>query len=409
MLAGKRILLGVTGSIAAYKSVFLLRLLQKAGAEVRVMMTPSATRFVGSETFRALTRTDVPVQTIDPNQSGASEDWVRHIHWAEWADLLVIAPCTANTLAKIVHGLSDNMLTTAVMASRCPVLLCPVMDGGMFRSPAMQENLAKAGSFGFNIMEPDEGYLASGLNDEGRMPEPETIVEHIDRLLGEGPGQKKGPLSGKKVLVTAGPTREFIDPVRFISNPSSGKMGWAMAEVARSLGAEVTLLHGKVNLNVPDGMDSETFVSAAELFEKVKKYADYDVIVMTAAVSDYAPEHISNQKIKKDGKELSLPLKPTQDILKWLGEHRKAGQLIIGFAMETQDLENNARQKLENKKIDWIAANTVAGENEGFESDTNNVVLISRDQEKKINGRKTDVARQIFDFIVAENPTVRRF
>ena len=406
MLAGKRILLGVTGSIAAYKSVFLLRLLQKAGAEVRVMMTPSATRFVGSETFRALTRTDVPVQTTDPNRSGSSEDWVRHIHWAEWADLLVIAPCTANTLAKIVHGFSDNMLTAAVMASRCPVLICPVMDGGMFRSPAMQENLEKAGSFGFYIMEPDEGYLASGLNDEGRMPEPETIVETVSKILEADTNQQEGPFSGKKVLVTAGPTREFIDPVRFISNPSSGKMGWAMAEAARSLGAEVTLLHGKVNLNVPDGMDSETFVSAAELFEKVKKYSDYDVIVMTAAVSDYAPEHVSDQKIKKDGKELSLPLKPTQDILKWLGEHRKAGQLIIGFAMETQDLENNARQKLNDKKIDWIAANTVAGENEGFESDTNNVILIGPDQEKEIIGRKTDVARQIFDFILANGQAI---
>ncbi len=399
MLAGRRILLGVTGSIAAYKSVFLLRLLQKAGAEVRVMMTPSATHFVGSETFRTLTRTNVPIRTIDPNQSSA-DDWVRHIHWAEWADLLVIAPCTANTVGKIVHGLSDNMLTAAVMAARCPVLICPVMDGGMFRSPAVTENLEKAKSFGFKILEPDAGYLASGLDDEGRLPEPEAIVKYIDNLLSGYSDQDKKPWTRKKVLVTAGPTREFIDPVRFISNPSSGKMGWAMADAARNLGADVTLLHGKVNLKVPDGMNSDTFVSAADLFGKVKKYADYDVIVMTAAVSDYTPEHVSDKKIKKNGKGLSLSLNLTQDILKWLGERRKEGQLIIGFAMETHDLEKNARRKLKSKNIDWIVANTVAGENEGFESDTNKVTLIGTKQVKSMSGKKTDIARQIFDFIL---------
>ena len=400
MLAGRRILLGVTGSIAAYKSVFLLRLLQKAGAEVRVMMTSSATRFVGSETFRALTRTDVPIQTIDTNQPGAADDWVRHIHWAEWADLLVIAPCTANTLGKIVHGLSDNMLTATVMSARCPILICPVMDGGMFRSPAVTENLAKARSFGFKILEPDAGYLASGLDDEGRLPEPESIIEFIDAFLDENPGQDKKPWTGKKVLVTAGPTREFMDPVRFISNPSSGKMGWAMAEAARNLGADVTLLHGKVNLKVPDGMNPDTFVSAADLFGKVKKYADHDVIVMTAAVSDYTPEHVLDKKMKKDGKGMSLSLNPTQDILKWLGERRKEGQLIIGFAMETHDLEKNARRKLKSKNIDWIVANTVAGENEGFESDANRVTLIGRKETQSLSGPKTDIARHIFDFIL---------
>lgn len=398
MLSGKRIILGVTGGIAAYKAAFLLRALQKEGAEVRITMTPAATRFVGTETFASLSKHEVAVE-IFPEAGSATQAWTRHIDWGEWADLFVIAPCTANTMSKIAHGMADNMLTSTVLAARCPLLLCPTMDGEMYEAPATQRNLEKIREFGYHILEPEEGYLASGLDGTGRLPEPEAILKQCRSILSKKKGD--GPLIGKKVLVTAGPTREHIDPVRFISNPSSGKMGFAMAEATRDLGATVTLIHGAVSLETPDGVAAIRINSTEELFEQVKKYSDHDIVIMAAAVSDFTPEEHYKEKVKKEKAATEIKLKQTTDILAWLGEHKKNGQMLIGFAMETRDLIENATRKLEKKNLDWIVANTLNEEGSGFESDTNSVVLIGNttDDQKKIEGTKKQVARRILDTI----------
>lgn len=398
MLAGKRIILGVTGGIAAYKAVYLLREFQKAGAEIRVTMTPSATRFVGSETFAALSRNEVAVEVFNDDKPG--ENWTKHIHWGEWADLFVIAPCTANTLAKIVHGTADNMLTSTLLAARCPILICPTMDGEMYESPSVSRNLKLAQDSGYHILEPDTGYLASGLEDKGRLPEPEIILEKADKIIQEH--RKKGPLSGKKVVVSAGPTREFLDPVRFISNPSSGKMGIAMADAAVALGGDVVLLKGPVNRNETERMQVESFSSADDLFELAKKHADADVIIMTAAVSDFKPADTADKKVKKESASDTIPLQQTPDILQWLGENRKENQVLIGFAMETENLEENARKKLTKKKLDWICANSLSDKNSGFESDTNTIHLISHDHQEEFTGEKKVIARQILRAIFGE-------
>ncbi|MTI88155.1 MAG: bifunctional phosphopantothenoylcysteine decarboxylase/phosphopantothenate--cysteine ligase CoaBC [Balneolaceae bacterium] len=393
MLSGKRIILGVTGGIAAYKAVFLLREFQKAGAEVRVVMTPSATRFVGLETFTSLSGHQVAVE-IFPEESSANE-WTRHINWGEWADLFVIAPCTANTLAKISNGISDNMLSSTVLAARCPLLICPTMDGEMYESPAVNKNLNDLQDKGYHILEPESGYLASGLEGKGRLPEVETILKTASDII----GSIEGPLQGKKVVVTAGPTREFIDPVRFLSNPSSGKMGFAMAEAARNAGADVTVIHGPVSIPVPEDLHTISITSAAELFERVKEYAQADIIIMAAAVSDFTPKKTYTQKIKKQLDNSSLELKRTQDILSWLGNHKQEGQILIGFAMETEALVKNATSKLEQKNLDWIIANSLNQEDAGFESDFNTVHLINADDNIKFKDRKKDLAIQIINSI----------
>src|SRR6056297_1237903 len=396
MLNGKRILLGVTGGIAAYKAVYLLRDFQKAGADVRVTMTPSATRFVGSETFSSLSRTPAAVDIFEETDK---DSWTKHIHWGEWADIFVIAPCTANTLSKIVHGASDNMLTATVMAARCPVLICPTMDGEMYESPAVSQNLKTAESMGFHILEPDTGYLASGLEDKGRLPEPGKILERANAIIDEA--RAKGPLSGKKVVVSAGPTREFIDPVRFISNPSSGKMGIAMADAAARLGADVVLLKGPVSEKESEKMSAASFVSADDLFELAKKHADADVVIMAAAVADLKPQESHQNKVKKENASDQLKLTRTPDILRWLGDHKREDQCLIGFAMETEDLEKNAGIKLKKKNLDWICANSVSGKESGFQADTNNITLINKKSKKDFKGPKQEIAvrilREIFD------------
>lgn len=393
MLSGKRIILGVTGGIAAYKAAFLLREFQKAGAEVRVTMTPSATRFVGLETFASLSGHEVAVD-IFPDDPGSS-DWTRHINWGEWADLFVIAPCTANTLAKITTGISDNMLSSTVLAARCPVLICPTMDGEMYESPGVSLNLKKVQEFGYHVLEPETGYLASGLEGKGRLPEIGDIMEKASEII----GSVKGPLEGKKVIVTAGPTREHIDPVRFISNPSSGKMGVAMAKAAQSLGADVTLIHGPISVSKPEGIHSINITSTADLFEAVKEYRDADVIIMAAAVSDFTPTEIHQQKVKKAEGENSIGLKRTQDILAWLGEHKKEGQVLIGFAMETENLIENATSKLKKKNADWIIANSLNDKDAGFEADTNTVHLLGIDSDQEFQGPKKDIAIEILNTI----------
>jgi phosphopantothenoylcysteine decarboxylase/phosphopantothenate--cysteine ligase len=396
MLSGKRIILGVTGGIAAYKAAFLLRAYQKAGAEVRVTMTPDATRFVGVETFSSLSKHEVAVEVFPENRS-ATESWTQHISWGEWGDLFVIAPCTANTLAKIAHGISDNMLTATALAARCPLLLCPTMDGEMYEAPAVQKNLKTVQEYGYHILEPEEGYLASGLEGKGRLPEADAILEKSIEIIQAA--RTKGPLAGKKVVVTAGPTREHIDPVRFISNPSSGKMGFAMAKAAQRLGADVTLIHGPVSISKPDGIQTIEFESAAELFERVKTHADADVIIMAAAVSDFTPAGKEDQKIKKEKAESKLELKKTQDILAWLGDHKKDGQVLIGFAMETENLLENARAKLNKKKADWIIANSLTEDESGFASDKNKVHLLGAETQQAFAGYKTEIAQQVLNAI----------
>lgn len=391
MLTGKRILLGVTGGIAAYKAVFLLREFQKAGAEVRVTMTPAATRFVGSETFTSLSRYEVAVDVFNNDDPGDS--WTKHIHWGEWADLFVIAPCTANTLAKIVHGQSDNMLTSTVLAARCPVLICPTMDGEMYESPSVSKNLDEAKKLGFYILEPESGYLASGLEAIGRLPEAETILKKTGEIIQKH--RIQGSLTGKKILVTAGPTREFLDPVRFISNPSSGKMGIAMADAARSLGGDVILLHGPVSAPIPDRLQTDSFTSADDLFNKVKSHANTDVVIMAAAVSDFKPARSESQKVKKEKAELSVELTQNPDILEWLGNRKKKNQVLIGFAMETENLKKNATAKLKKKNLDWICANSLSEDGSGFESDSNKITLFGKGQEYNFSGRKQDIAGEI--------------
>lgn len=400
MFSGKRIILGVTGGIAAYKAAFLLRAFQKAGAEVRVTMTPSATRFVGTETFASLSRHEVAVEVFSDNRT-STDAWTRHIKWGEWGDLFVIAPCTANTLAKIVNGLSDNMLTSTVLAARSPVLICPTMDGEMYQAPATRQNLSKAREFGYHILEPEEGYLASGLEGKGRLPDTEIILDRCAELISSNSSKKKdkGPLTGKKVLVTAGPTREHIDPVRFISNPSSGKMGFAMAEAAQRLGGRVTLIHGPVQISAPPNTETIEIETAHQLFEQVKNHADADVVIMSAAVADFTPAESHNQKVKKNEATSELTLEPTQDILSWLGNQKRNGQTLIGFAMETQDLIKNATKKLEKKKIDWIVANSLTDPNTGFAVDTNEVYLLDKNSKIKLEGTKKDIACQILEHI----------
>jgi phosphopantothenoylcysteine decarboxylase / phosphopantothenate---cysteine ligase len=424
---GKRIILGVSGGIAAYKSVYLLRELQKAGAEVRVVMTPSATRFVGLETFSALTRTAVPVHVF----SDATPDdnaWTRHIQWGEWADLMLVAPCTANTLAGLVHGHSDNMLLTTALAIRCPLLLAPTMDGGMYRSPAVRRNLNLARELGFHIIEPDTGYLASGLTDAGRLPEIAVLMQAIQSVLDSAEINEKpidavidnakgnnefgkhslnNPfskrfcqpqlLSGKKILVTAGPTREFIDAVRFISNPSSGKMGIAMAEAARDLGGEVTLVHGTISEQLPAEVKTISIVSANDLFNLVSEMAsEFDVIIMAAAVSDFTPAERVIHKIKKGASDEHLKLIPTPDTLKWLGEHKRAGQLLVGFAMETDNLEAETERKRVAKNADWIAGNLLNTPGSGFQTDDNAIYLKGAVSSYLFRGSKKQIALEMF-------------
>ncbi len=400
MLAGKRILLGVTGGVAAYKAVYLLREFQKAGAEVRVIMTPSATRFVGVETFASLSRNEVAVEVFNDGQPGDS--WTKHIQWGEWADLFLIAPCTANTLAKITHGQAGNMLTTTILTARCPILLCPTMDGEMYESAAVQSNLKRAAEMGFYIMEPDSGYLASGLEAKGRLPEPEQILKQADKIITEHAIQ--GPLTGKTVLVTAGPTREFIDPVRFISNPSTGKMGIAMAEAAYMLGGNVKLLCGPITAPVPDRLSYQSFVSAEDLFRLVKENQEADVIIMAAAVSDFKSAETNHHKVKKENVSLQLNLENNPDILEWLGKNKSQGQILVGFAMETDDLIKNAKSKLKRKNLDWICANSINEGGAGFGSDTNKITLLNADgSSETFTGTKQEVASGILQTIFPES------
>lgn len=371
MLKGKTILLGVTGGIAAYKAAVLASALVKFHAAVEVVMTENATKFIAPLTFEQLTGRRTLVDTFDRNFSHQ----VEHVSLAQRTDLVIIAPATANVCAKLAHGLADDMLTTTVLACRCPKLIAPAMNTDMYEAPVTQDNLATLRHYGWEVIEPVSGRLACGAVGKGRMPEPEDLVQHILRHIAF-----PHDLAGKKVLVTAGPTQEALDPVRYITNHSTGKMGYAIARMAMLRGADVTLITGPTAIAPPPFVDVVAIRSAQEMFEAVARFAPHsDFIIKAAAVADYTPEIYCDNKMKKTDGVLSIPLKRTQDILKYLGEHRREGQVICGFSLETQDMEENSRKKLYSKNVDMICANDLKQDGAGFGVDTNIITLITRD------------------------------
>lgn len=400
-LSGKRIILGITGGIAAYKASELIRLYKKAGADVQVVMTPTAEKFVTPLTLGTLSERPVHAEIFPENELGS---WTKHIEFGLWGDVYVIAPATAQTMAKLASGMCDSMLTAVALAARCPILVCPSMDHDMWEHPATQESVQTLEGFGYQIMEPEEGELASGLIGKGRLPEPLNIFERTEEILSDAANKKKGRLAGTKVLVTAGPTREAIDPVRFISNYSTGTMGYEIAAAAERRGADVILVSGPTSLDTPDGVHRVDVTTAAEMYDAVHKETNAEIIIMVAAVADYAPANPATSKIKKDGKEPDLNLKPTQDILASLGANKKDGQMLVGFALETDNAEENARIKLEKKNLDWIILNNLNEEGAGFGTETNRVTMIGRDgtEEPLPLMEKREVAEYILDRVLGE-------
>ena len=378
MLKGKNILLGVTGGIAAYKAADLCSRLVKQHAGVDVIMTENATQFITPLTFESLCHRRTVTDTFDRNHP-----WeVEHIALAEKADCVVIAPATANIIAKLSYGLADDMLTTTVLACTCPKILVPAMNTHMFENPVTQDNLERLRRYGWHILEPAIGHLACGTSGKGKMPEPETILQHV---LLQCACEKD--LQGQRILVTAGPTREAVDPVRFLTNHSSGKMGYAIAQAAACRGAKVTLVSGQVSIPKPEGVDFVSVTSAQEMYEAVTgRQQENNIIIKAAAVADYRPAKVADQKIKKkeDSSDLIMELERTGDILQYLGEHKPAGQLLCGFSMETEHMLENSRKKLEKKHLDMIAANNVKVEGAGFGVDTNVLTLITKDSEKEL-------------------------
>jgi phosphopantothenoylcysteine decarboxylase/phosphopantothenate--cysteine ligase len=396
---GRRILLGVTGGIAAYKTAELVRLFKKAGAEVRVVMTPDATRFVTPLTLGTLSENEVHVEIFPENEAGS---WTKHVALGLWADLYLIAPLTAQTLAKLVAGACDSMLTAVALTARCPMMVCPAMDHDMYIHPAIGANLDTLTSRGVAVMEAEHGELASGLVGQGRLPAPERIFERAAEVLAEQARSGAGPLAGKKVLVTAGPTRERIDPVRFISNHSTGTMGFELARAAARRGAEVVLVSGPVSLATPDGVRRVDVESTADMQDAVMTHAEADIVIMAAAVADFTPAAPSDSKVKKDGAGRELALSPTPDILAGLGAVKRDGQRLVGFALETDNGLEHAKGKLERKRLDWIVLNNPKEAGAGFGTGTNRVTLLSAE------GRrvdlpvlpKTDVAEAILEVAV---------
>ena len=394
-LKGKTVLLGVTGGIACYKSANLASALVKQGANVQVLMTKNATEFIGPHTFESLTGNRVSVDTFDRNY----QFQVEHIALADQADLVLVAPATANVLAKLAHGLADDMLTTTILACNCPKIAAPAMNTKMYENPVTQDNLDILRKYGWEIVEPASGRLACGAVGRGKMPEPEDLLETVLHALSH-----EKDMSGLKVLVTAGPTREALDPVRYLTNHSTGKMGYAIAKAAAARGASVTLVSGPVNLKKPPYMEVVDIVSAQDMFDAVTSRApEQDIIIKAAAVADYRPATVAEDKIKKSGNDsdLSLPLARTSDILAWLGEHRAPGQFLCGFSMETKDMVENSKKKLEKKHIDLIAANNLKQEGAGFGVDTNVLTLIAADGAKELPlMSKEEAAHALLDEIM---------
>lgn len=376
MLNGKTVLLGVSGGIAAYKSAALASMLKKLHADVHVLMTENATQFITPVTFESLTGNKCVVDTFDRN----FQFNIQHISLAKKADAVLVAPATANVLAKFAHGLADDMLTTTVLACTCPKIVAPAMNTRMYENPITQDNLQTLRKYGFTIIEPATGHLACGDTGAGKMPEPEELCDWLLQAI-----QCEKDLAGKKILVTAGPTREALDPVRYLTNRSSGKMGYAVAKAAARRGAEVTLVTGPTELPPPRFCTVVPVTSAADMFEAVTSRSDQmDVIIKAAAVADYTPLEVAGDKIKKSDTDLSILLARTKDILGWLGEHKKPGQFLCGFSMETRDMLENSRKKLQKKNLDLIAANNVKVPGAGFAGDTNVLTLIAPDLEEEL-------------------------
>ncbi len=428
-LDGKRIVLGITGSIAAYKAADLTRRLIKAGAEVQPVMTASAARFIPPLTIATLAGRPV-LSELFPEAGQAQETWTKHVELGLWADAIVIAPATAQTLATLAGGFCDSMLAAIVLSARCPVMVAPAMDHDMWGHPATRRNVSVLEGDGVEVVTPAHGELASGLVGNGRLPEPEDLVRHIDEWMtgsggkGQGApsttsrsdqasasrstltpspndledGDRPQTLTGTHVLVTAGPTREALDPVRFLSNGSTGQMGFALAADAARRGARVTLIAGPVDLDTPPGVDRVDIVTADDLLEAALE-VDADIVIATAAVSDYAPAETSTQKLKKGDDDLTLRLRRTPDVLAALGERRRDGQTLVGFALETHDGEVHARAKLERKNLDWIALNVQGEAGSGMGSATNRVTLLGAEGQRiEIpTASKADVARAILD------------
>ena len=376
MLKGKMVILGVSGGIAAYKSALLARLLVKAGAKVQVIMTCNAVNFINPLTFEELTGRKCLTDTFDRN----FEYNVQHIAVAKEADAVIIAPATANVIAKLAHGLADDMLTTTVLACTCPKIVVPAMNTRMYENPVTQDNLGILSHYGMVVAETGSGLLACGDIGKGKMLEPEELMWYVLRELAY-----EKDLDGKKVLITAGPTQEAIDPVRYITNHSSGKMGYALAKVCMLRGAKVTLVTGPTNLEPPHFVAVIPVVSAADMFAAVTAQSDQmDIIIKAAAVSDYRPAFVSEEKVKKNDGEMEIELERTDDILKYLGEHKKEGQFLCGFSMETENMLANSRAKLERKNLDMIVANNLKDPGAGFGTDTNIVTLITRRDEEQL-------------------------
>lgn len=393
MLKGKTVLLGITGSIAAYKIAYLASALHKLHADVHVLMTENATNFINPITFETLTGNKCLVDTFDRN----FQFQVEHVSIAKKADVVMIAPASANVIGKLANGLADDMLTTTVMACRCQKILSPAMNTAMYENPVVQDNIRKLQTYGYEVITPASGYLACGDTGAGKMPEPETLLEYI---LKEAAFQKD--LAGKKLLVTAGPTQEAIDPVRCLTNHSSGKMGYAIAKMAMLRGAEVTLVSGPTAIEPPLFVKVVPVTSARDMFEAVTGLSDeQDIIIKAAAVADYRPKQVSEDKVKKKDDQAFIELERTDDILKYLGQHKKQGQFLCGFSMETRDMIRNSRAKLEKKNLDMVAANNLKVEGAGFQGDTNVLTLITQDEEASLPlMSKEDAALKILDKIL---------
>ena len=394
MLKGKTVLLGVTGSIAAYKIAYLASALKKLHAEVHVLMTKNATNFITPITFESLIGTKCLVDTFDRN----FQFQVEHISIAKKADVAMIAPASANVIGKLAHGIADDMLTTTLMACKCKKFISPAMNTNMFENPIMQDNLKTLEHYGYEVIQPASGYLACGDTGAGKMPEPETLLSYILREIA-----KEKDLEGKKVLVTAGPTQEAIDPVRYITNHSSGKMGYALAKAAMLRGAEVTLVSGPCSITPPPFVKVVPVVTAKDMFDAVTSVsAEQDIIIKAAAVADYRPLKVFDEKVKKKDEEMSIALEKTDDILNYLGEHRTKEQFLCGFSMETQNMLGNSRAKLGKKHLDMVAANNLKVEGAGFQGDTNVLTLITQDEDVSLQlMSKEDAANVILDKILS--------
>ena len=396
MLKDKNILLLVTGGIAAYKMADVASMLVKQEADVHVCMTENATKFITAETFSVLTKNKVYTDVFDETP----DDYVNvpHISLGTSADLIMVAPATADIIGKIANGIADDMVSTVVLPARCPILIAPSMNVYMYENKIVQDNIEKLKRFGYKIIEPASGHLACGYDGKGKLPTPEALVESIIHEIAE-----EKNLAGKKILVNAGPTCESLDPVRFITNHSSGKMGYAVARAAANRGAEVILVSGPVNLDTPLGVNRIDITSAEDMYKEMTDKASWaDVIIMSAAVADYTPEHTADEKIKKSDGDMSIALKRTNDILKTIGSSKKESQIIVGFSMETENVLENSRKKLESKNADMICANSLRTPGAGYQVDTNIITMITKDDETELPlMSKYEAANRILDKVLA--------